>query len=543
MRPHKANAKILSEESVSTFITDGYDCRQLIESLPVAIYTCDLKGRITFYNEAAASLWGFSPEIGKDLLSSPFKVFTPEGKLLLQHEYPLVICLREGKTVETQEVIIERPDGVRLNILPHPKPLFDTDGNLMGAVNMLIDITEKKNRENELHESEKKYRLLSESLGKKVKEDKITFQESEDRYHKMIEEVEDYAILLLDEEGKILNWNKGAEKIKGYKEREVVGKNFRIFYQEEDRKNKLPELLINQAREKGKATHEGWRLRKDGALFWGSIVITALHDEQNNVIGFSKVTRDLTEKKNADDQLKKSAHEIEIRNKQLEEYAYVASHDLQEPLRKIQTFAELLQKNINDKVVIQKFAEKIDSAAKRMTTLIKDVLKYSYASHADLFQSTDLNKVLETVKEDFELLIEQRQVKIINTRLPVILGIPIQLQQLFSNLLSNAIKFTNQDPTIEINTERISNGQLKAYPMLSGTTDYFKITFKDNGIGFDPQYSEQIFKLFKRLNNTTLGTGVGLALCKKITENHNGHITVVSEPNKGTSFFIFLPAS
>src|SRR6185295_17569078 len=114
---------------------------------------------------------------------------------------------------------------------------------------------------------------------------------------------------------------------------------------EEDRERKLPELLINQAIEKGKAMHEGWRVRKNGTVFWGSIVITALHDVDDNIIGFSKVTRDLTEKKLADDQLKQYARDLEFRNKELEQYAYVASHDLQEPLRKIQTFAELLEKN------------------------------------------------------------------------------------------------------------------------------------------------------------------------------------------------------
>src|SRR5580704_355085 len=120
-------------------------------------------------------------------------------------------------------------------------------------------------------------------------------RKSEERYHKMIEEVEDYAILMLNREGIVQNWNKGAEKIKGYKESEIVGKSFRLFYLPEDREKKLPEKLIEEAVRNGKAIHEGWRMRKDGSKFWGSIVITALHDEERNVIGFSKVTRDLTE--------------------------------------------------------------------------------------------------------------------------------------------------------------------------------------------------------------------------------------------------------
>ena len=119
----------------------------------------------------------------------------------------------------------------------------------------------------------------------------------EDQYHKMVEEVEDYAILMFDSRGIIRNWNKGAERIKGYTEEEIVGHHFRIFYTKEDREAGLPEKLVNEAVTNGKAVHEGWRVRKDGTTFWGSIVITALHNEDGRVIGFSKVTRDLTERK------------------------------------------------------------------------------------------------------------------------------------------------------------------------------------------------------------------------------------------------------
>src|SRR5690606_5601664 len=144
--------------------------------------------------------------------------------------------------------------------------------------------------------------LLRAGTANTMKKNTSSLKESQELYHKMIEEVQDYAILLLDRNGFILNWNKGAEKIKGYSEKEILGKNFRIFYLDHDRKSKLPERLIEQALQTGRAMHEGLRLRKDGTTFWGAIVITALHDENNNIIGFTKVTRDLTEKKIAEDQ-------------------------------------------------------------------------------------------------------------------------------------------------------------------------------------------------------------------------------------------------
>jgi signal transduction histidine kinase len=289
--------------------------------------------------------------------------------------------------------------------------------------------------------------------------------------------------------------------------------------------------------------HEGWRRRKDGTRFWGSIVITALHDDADNIIGFSKVTRDLTERKLADDQMANYAKDIEFRNKQLEEYAYIASHDLQEPLRKIQIFTELLEEDINDKDAVVRNIGKIKTASRRMSSLIKDVLKYSQLSRADeLFETVDLNSVLATVKEDFDLLTAQKSVTIQHAALPVITGIPIQLHQLFGNLLSNAIKFSSANPLVEITAERLPPHELNNYPQLNTDRSYTKILFKDNGVGFNQQYGDQVFKMFKRLTDST-GTGIGLALCKKIAENHNGHIEVASEVGKGTVFTIVLPLS
>lgn len=519
------------------------DCNfpDLIGELPAAIYTCDLDGKITFYNEAAAELWGRRPEIGKDLWCGSWKIYHPDGTPLSLDECPMAITLREGRPVYGEEIEIERPDGKRVNVLPHPKPIYNSLGKIIGAVNMLVDITAKKQAEKLIRKSELKYRLLSESLATKVAERTAVLQKSEERYHKMIEEVQDYAILLLDTNGTILNWNKGAENIKGYKEQEIVGKNFSIFYLEEDRLNNLPCELIKKATNEGKAMHEGWRLRKDGKRFWGSIVITALHDEEQNVIGFSKVTRDLTEKKLADDQLRQYAEELEFQNKELEQFANVASHDLQEPLRKIRTFAELLERNLEDKSAVKKHIEKINGAATRMSTLISDILEYSQLSKSNqLFTNIDLNAALDGAIEDYDYLIEEKDVKIIRHSMPRVNGIFIQLQQLFSNLISNAIKFGNDKPVIKISTEIPTDEDIKKLPQIN--RQYIKIVFRDNGIGFEPRYAEQVFKLFQRLDNNKPGTGIGLAICKKIVENHKGFISVSSEQNIGTTFNIFLPA-
>ncbi|MFY0481631.1 sensor histidine kinase [Flavobacterium sp. PLA-1-15] len=407
---------------------------------------------------------------------------------------------------------------------------------------MLMDTTdESRTHENEL-DNDKSQRLFSNPTEEKPTQKILTVEDSEDRYHKMIDEVQDYAILLMDKDGYIQNWNKGAQNIKGYREEEIIGKNFRVFYLKEDQESKLPEKLIEQATRTGKANHEGWRVRKDGTTFWGNIVITALHDKEHNIIGFSKVTRDLTERKIADDQLRYYAQSIESQNQQLEQFAYIASHDLQEPLRKIRVFASILEDNIDNITVVKNNIDKINIAATRMSALITDILKYSQLSQLDMhFQETDLNETLNSVKNDFDLIMEQKGVVIENSALPVIKGIPMQLHQLFANLISNAIKFSTVEPSIKIDYEIIDGDAIHQYPDLPLKNSYHKISFKDNGIGFEQQFADQAFKLFHRLHEKTSGTGIGLALCKKVVENHNGYISVYSKPGEGTNFTIFFP--
>lgn len=430
------------------------------------------------------------------------------------------------------------PDGSIHWVRVTGRTIFDSNSKPQRTYGTTLDITDSKTQADAL---EKKVRERTRLLEQKNEELKL----SEERYFKMTEEVQDYAIILLDKEGTIVNWNKGAEKIKGYTEDEIVGKSFSIFYLEEDRKSHLPEKLISEAREYGRAMHEGWRKRKNGSKFWGSIVITALHDSKNNVIGFTKVTRDLTERKLTEDTMRQHAAELEIKNKQLEQFAYIASHDLQEPLRKIQTFVQVLEKKIDEPGIREKYFDKINSSAKRMGDLIQSVLNYSRLSQIDeLWATTDLNKVLENVKADYELLIAEKNAVVHSEPLPTIKGIPLQLSQLFTNLIGNALKFSHGKPIIKISSAMVKAGEArKVNSALDNSKNYLELIFKDNGIGFEQQYAEKIFTIFQRLNSREdfMGTGIGLALCKKIVENHEGHIHARSELGKGAEFFVYLP--
>jgi PAS domain S-box-containing protein len=537
------------------FFTSGeLPYQQVIQALPIAIYMCDTDGRITLFNDAAAALWGRVPEIGKDLWCGSWKIFSPDGVPVPLDTCPMAIAIKEGRAVTGKEIIVETIDGTRRNVVPHPKPIFNRSGKLIGAINMLVDVTEARKTTRALLESEKKYRQLAGSLEKIVQAKTKDLQQknedlrkSEERYHKMIEEVEDYAIILLDSDGNIMNWNKGAEKIKGYKEKEIIGKNFRIFYQEVDRKNKLPEKLINTAIREGKAMHEGWRVRSNGTRFWGSIVITALHDNDNNIIGFSKVTRDLTEKKAADDKLREYATKLEFQNNELEQFAYVASHDMKEPLRKIQFYNNYIFENVYDRLTEKErdFLNRSMNASSRMQILIDDLLSYSKTGR-DLhhFESVDLNEILREAMVLHSDTIDEVKAEIESDELPEIKGISFQLIQLFDNLIGNSLKYRHSSriPRLRVTCERVDSHDIKDNSIESDK-QFYKISFKDNGIGFESQYSGKIFDLFQRLHSRAdySGSGIGLAICKKIVQNHHGFMDATGELNEGATFFVYFP--
>jgi len=369
---------------------------------------------------------------------------------------------------------------------------------------------------------------------------------AESLYHKMVEEVEDYAILMLDRNGIIVSWNKGAEKIKGYKEEEIIGRHFRIFYTQEDRDTRLPETLVEKATLQGKAVLEGWRVRKNGTTFWGSIVITAIHDEENNVIGFTKVTRDLTERRAAENRIFQYSRQLEAQNKELQQFAYAAAHDMKEPLRKILYYLSAVVENdpVIDLEKKQAYLQRSEEAARRMQILIDDMLAFTKVSEPfEHFEEVDLNSTLGEVAAFYRDTLESIQGKLIIPHLPIVRGIPFQLVQLFLNLVSNSVKYRSPDRPlrIEISSETVDDPyfQHKSYR----PQELKKITVKDNGLGFEPEYNEQIFEMFQRLHGREFsGTGIGLSICKKIMDNHQGRIRAQGQLDKGALFELYFPA-
>ncbi|HTE24306.1 ATP-binding protein [Flavitalea sp.] len=269
-----------------------------------------------------------------------------------------------------------------------------------------------------------------------------------------------------------------------------------------------------------------------------------LRDADNQVYSVLVIGHDITAIIEGNEKLKKLNLSLEHSNRDLEQFAYVASHDLQEPLRKIQIFSSQLQKILGGEPQFQKTVSKVISSASRMADLITGVLHYSKLGNVDeAFVTVSLAELVRKVITDFELIIDEKQAQISVDNLPEIAGNELQLNQLFSNLMSNSLKFSDRTPVISISSSIVTGANIKFFHGLNKESEYVSLLFKDNGIGFSQEYAHNLFSVFQRLHSKEEypGTGIGLALCKKIVDNHNGHITVNSELGEGTMFCIYLP--
>jgi len=287
-------------------------------------------------------------------------------------------------------------------------------------------------------------------------------------------------------------------------------------------------------------------LRPDNEIRYFKSTGKLLTDQQGNNILLG-INFDITDEHLLNIELKERNAELEASNKELASFNHVASHDLQEPLRKIQTFISRVSDA--DKAVLSDSAKdyiyKIEVSAKRMRVLIDDLLLFSRTNTTKKeFIKTNLSELLENAKSELTEIIDEKKAIITASKLPKLSVIPYQIEQLFINLIGNSLKYSQPDlvPEISIESEKVNSDQ---FPELldQNTKKFYKITFTDNGMGFDPQFKETIFILFQRLHSRQEypGTGIGLAICKKIVENHKGFITADSTPDEGSVFTVFLP--
>ena len=370
----------------------------------------------------------------------------------------------------------------------------------------------------------------------------LALRETEQRFSLLVEGVTDYAIYMLDPNGIVTSWNRGAQRIKGYRTEEIVGQHFSCFYTEEDRRANAPQQTLEIAARDGRFEAEALRVRKDGSRFLANVVIDALKDEGGQLIGFAKITRDVSERVQAarelerlNRELQKRAAELEASNKELESFAYSVSHDLRAPLRHVAGYSELLQKqassSLDDKS--RRYVQTILESAKRMGNLIDDLLAFSRLGRAEAkMRTVDLQQVVKEVIADVSRDTGGRDIAWKIGALPACHGDSSMLKLVVVNLVSNAVKFTRMRTRAEIEIGCVDKDN-----------DELEVFVRDNGAGFDMQYANKLFGVFQRLHLAEQfeGTGIGLATVQRITHRHGGQVRAEGAVDQGATFYFSLP--
>ncbi len=339
------------------------------------------------------------------------------------------------------------------------------------------------------------------------------------------------AIIAASMDLRVLEWNRAAEHMYGFKKEEISGKPLEQFINTAF-ENKFSRLRIASSLErKGKWTGELIQYTKHRKKMTLSCSVCYLRNEEGMPVGFLAVNRDISDIRKTEKQMEVTTEELKRSNAELEQFAYIASHDLQEPLRMITSYVQLLEKRYRPKLdgdAIEFINYAVDGAS-RMQNLIQSLLEYSRINRSRVFEYVDLDETLEEVLRDLSVAIEESQAEITINKMPVVFGDRVLLGQLFFNLVGNAIKFKDKKPP-------------KIGITCKQTENEFLFSVKDNGIGIQGQYKDKIFVIFQRLHTKDKypGTGIGLAICKKIVEKHKGTIWVESEINKGSVFYFSI---
>jgi PAS domain S-box-containing protein len=462
----------------------------LADAMPQIVWTARPDGDLNYYNQR----WF-------DYTGTTLEETQGRGWEMMLHPDDLqrsvdnwTQAVHTGRSYEDEYRFKRAADGVYRWHLARAVPIYGADGNILKWIGTCTDIEEKKRE--------------AEAFAARA----------------AIVEAADDAIIGEDMAGIIVTWNGGARRLYGYGAEEVVGRSAALLIPPE-MTNELPHILETIGRGETIEHYETVRVRKDGKRLDVSFTLSPIKDGQGKITGIAGIARDITEAKQSEAELRRS-------NAELEQFAYVASHDLQEPLRAMAGTVQLLQQSYKgqldadaDEIIAHAVA-----AATRMQTLINDLLAFSrLARHGKAFAPTDCTTVLADVETILELAIAESGAVITHDALPIVMGDVSQLRQLFQNLLSNAIKFRGERPLqIHVGARRDQNTWL--------------FSVSDNGMGIEEQYFQRIFVVFQRLHTRDEypGTGIGLAICQKIVERHGGHIWLESEVDRGTTFYFTI---
>lgn len=493
------------------------------------IFLIDPQGYILSWNKGAERIKGYTAE---EAIGKHFSSFYTETDIARKHpQYELRYAMEHGKYEEEGWRI--RKNGTKFWANVVITPLKDKTGKHVGFAKVTRDLSERKEAEE---------RLIK----------------SEERLRKMFEGIKDYAMIMLDPEGNVTSWNEGARRIVGYEANEIIGRSFKTFYPLADIQMGKCEYELVEATETGRFEDEGWRIRKDGTKFWASVIVTAIRDEKNNILGFSKVTKDITDRKRAEDLLKMAYANLEKRveertselmriNDELkeavrtrDEFLSIASHELRTPLTplklQIQNFITNVRKrnirNLPDER-LERMGNTCDRALTRLTGLIDNLLDVSRINSGKLnlnYEDVDLKDLGEEILDRYRHDIQQSGSVVTYYVKDHVIGYfdRLRIEQIFLNLLTNSLKYGNKKP-VDITLTREKG--------------FAKLVFKDTGMGIAPSDFHRIFERFERVsdNPNVGGLGLGLFITKQIVEAHGGTISVESKEGQGASFTVMLP--
>ncbi len=498
----------------------------LFNQLTEGLMIFDSEGRILDINPAARAILGFEDTSHLknhfSQLTETFELFTLEGKSLPYEEWPVSRMLR-GEAFESYEVTVRRKDNGKTWIGSYSgNPVRNHEGKCWLSILSLRDVTEQRRLEQAL-------------------------TESEDLFHQAFD-LAPIGMVLIAPDGRFERINAAYCRITGYSEEELLQPDFdfqRLTHPEDLERNVLGVGSLVSGEIPAYFVEKRY-IRKDGGIVWVQASASLRRDKNGRPFQIVGLAEDITRRKEAEaalqrardeleERVRERTAELERRNRELQEFTYVAAHDLTEPLRKIQTFGSLLEQKSGESLGVKEkdYIFRMSGAAKRMQALLRDLLNYSRLERdSSDFVPVSMNSVLQDTVDDLEVTIRETAARVEISALPTILGDANQLRQLFQNLIANAVKYRRPaiTPNIRIYSEE--------------NKDTVHIFVEDNGIGFDEKYMDKIFQPFQRLhsNKEYTGTGIGLAICRKIVEKHGGTITAKSIPGKGSKFLVTLIA-